>query len=370
MLDVRTIGAGGGSVAWIDKGGLLRVGPRSAGATPGPVCYRRGGTEPTVTDANVVLGRINPRYFLGGKFELDEEAARLALRRLGEELSMSVEEVAGSIVELVDFNMVDAIRLVSIDRGLDPREFTLVSFGGAGSLHAGSLAEIIGIGDVLVPIHQGVFSALGLMTADMRVDESVTANFRSDLLYIDRLNALFDRVRHGSLARLHAEGYRGSPVVEESIEMRYLGQNYSTEVALPEHSGVLGEADLEEVYSRFHAEHRRLYGYDIPAEIVEFVTVKVTAIGVTDKPTVERLERRGDLTAKGHRRVFFRVDARWTDLETAVYERDLLPPGAWLDGPAVIEEETSTTLVHPSQRLEVDEYGNLFIHTTVGGHPR
>ncbi|MFQ5427000.1 MAG: hydantoinase/oxoprolinase family protein, partial [Gaiellales bacterium] len=165
MVDVRTIGAGGGSIAWIDKGGLLRVGPRSAGADPGPVCYGRGGAEPTVTDANLVLGRINPDYFLGGSVRLDRAVAAEALGRLGERLGMTLEEVASAVIELVDAHMLNAIRVVSIDRGLDPRDFTLVSFGGAGSLHAASLAALIGIRDVLAPIHQGVFSAFGLTTA-------------------------------------------------------------------------------------------------------------------------------------------------------------------------------------------------------------
>jgi N-methylhydantoinase A len=358
MVDVRTIGAGGGSVAWIDKGGLLRVGPRSAGANPGPACYGRGGIEPTVTDANVALGRINPGYFLGGEMQLHKEAAERALARLGDELGMSVEEVAVSVIELVDFNMVNAIRLVSIDRGLDPRDFTLVSFGGACSLHAGALAEIIGARDVLVPIHQGVFSAFGLMTADMRVDESLTTSFRSDLIDLDRVNEVVARLRTAALRRIEDEGYAGTAVLDASVEMRYLGQNYGTDVPLALTSGRVGPEELDETLRRFAAEHRRLYGYDIPDEIIELVTFKTSAVGVTAKPELPRLEARGRLRRSGERAVFFRRDG-W--VQTPTYDRDSLSPGAMLTGPAVIEERMSTTLLHPGQTLEVDEYGNLML---------
>ncbi|MBM4029338.1 MAG: hydantoinase/oxoprolinase family protein, partial [Planctomycetes bacterium] len=211
MIDVRSIGAGGGSLAWIDKGGLLRVGPQSAGARPGPACYGRGGAEATVTDANLVLGRLNPNYFLGGEMSLDVEAARTAVAAVAQRVGMDTVETAQVIVDLVNHNMVNAIRLVSIDRGLDPRDFTLVSFGGAGSLHAMSLAEIIGMREVLVPIHQGVFSALGLTIADMRVDESQTAAMRSDLLRADHVNEVLERLTGRAAAKLASEGYRGSP---------------------------------------------------------------------------------------------------------------------------------------------------------------
>jgi N-methylhydantoinase A len=362
MVDVKTIGAGGGSIAWVDKGGLLRTGPQSAGAFPGPACYGRGGTEATVTDANLALGRLNPEYFLGGELTLDLGATRAALERLGEQLSMSVEETASAIVELVDFNMVNAIRLVSIDRGLDPRDFALVSFGGAGSLHAGALAEILGIRDVLVPVHQGVFSAFGLMTADMRVDESVTVSFRSDLLDLERLNDVLERLRAQALARLQSEGYRGDVIVEPTIEMRYLGQNYSTDIAVPVVGRALTKADVEEIYERFHAEHRRLYGYDIAEEIIELVHITTTAIGPTEKPRIAKLERTGRLEPRGERDVYFRSAGGW--LATTLYERSSLPVGASFEGPAVIEEAMSTTLVHPGHACEVDEYGNLILHTS------
>ena len=359
MVDVRTIGAGGGSVAWIDKGGLLRVGPRSAGANPGPACYRRGGTEATVTDANVALGRINPASFFGGEMQLDAGAARAALGRLGDELAMTPEEVAMAVVDLVDFNMVNAIRLVSIDRGLDPRDFTLVSFGGACSLHANSLARIIGARDVLVPVYQGVFSAFGLMTADMRVDESVTTSFRSDLVDFERATDLVRRLRDTALERIAAEGYAGTPVLEPTVEMRYSGQNYGTSVVLSLTDWAFGPQNLAETIDRFESEHRRLYGYDIPGEIVELVLITMTAVGVNESPGLAPLPPGGVASPIDERPVYF-SEAGW--VPTAIFRREQLPPGAELVGPAVIEEAMSTTLVHPGERVDVDGYGNLLVH--------
>jgi N-methylhydantoinase A len=365
MVDVKTIGAGGGSIAWIDKGGLLRVGPQSAGSSPGPACYGRGGAEPTVTDANLVLGRLNPEYFLGGELALDQDAARRAVGDLAERLGMGLEEVASSIVELVDFSMVNAIRLVSIDRGLDPRGFTLVSFGGAGSLHAAALAEIIGIEQILVPVHQGVFSAFGLMTADMRVDESITANFRSDLVELDRVNEVVKRLRTRALARLRSEGYDGTPILEENIEMRYLGQNHSTDISIPrDETGRLGEQELNEIFLAFHAEHKRLYGYEIADEIIEFVHFKVTAIGPTENPTLRELPSGPPASPKDTRDVYFR--SQGGRLPTPIYSRDSLTPGSRIEGPAMVEEAMATTLMHPGQSLEVDQYGNITL-TTAGG---
>lgn len=362
MVDVKTIGAGGGSIAWIDKGGLLRVGPQSAGANPGPVCYGRGGTETTVTDANLVLGRLNPAYFLGGEMWLDLAAAQQAVDRFGARLGMSREATASAILDLVNFNMVNALRLVSIDRGLDPRDFTLVSFGGAGSLHASSLAEIIGIRAVLVPIHQGVFSAFGLTTADMRVDESQTANMRSDLLRLEAVNHVLRRLRHRALETLAAEGYAGTPVLEAVIEMRYLGQNYGTDTEIPSTpDGQLSQQQLDGVVQRFHDSHRTLYGYNIPEEIVELVNFKVTAIGAMAKPRIRPLETGGRLEAKGARSVYFKEAGGLVDCP--LYERERLPVGATLSGPAIVEEAMSTTLVLPGQQLRVDEYGNCFIAT-------
>lgn len=364
MVDVKSIGAGGGSLAWIDKGGLLRVGPQSAGARPGPACYGRGGTEATVTDANLVLGRLNPDYFLGGEMSLDVEAAREAVGWVAGRIGMGLTETAQVIVDLVDHNMVNAIRLVSIDRGLDPRNFTLVSFGGAGSNHAASLAEIIGIREVLVPIHQGVFSAFGLTIADMRVDESQTAAMRSDLLQLDHLNEVLKRLSSRAFCKIAAEGYKGKPEIEAFIEMRYLGQNYGSDIPVPTtEGGQLGREHIDMILESFHEVHRRLYGYTIPDEVIEFVNFKVTAVGRIPRANIGRLPTGGAAEPKQIRPVYFKETKGWVDCP--IYNRETLPAGVELKGPAVIEEAMATSLLLPGETLKVDEYGNLFIRTTV-----
>jgi N-methylhydantoinase A len=361
MVDVKSIGAGGGSVAWIDKGGLLRVGPRSAGAAPGPVCYGRGGTEPTVTDANLVLGRLNPEYFLGGEMALDAGAAAGALEALAARLGMGTLETAEAIVDLVNVNMVNAIRLVSIDRGLDPRRFALVSFGGAGSLHASSLAEIIGMNEVLVPVHQGVFSALGMTFADMRVDESATARMRSDHLDLAEVNAVLARLRARATAKIAHEGYPGAPTLEAVVEARYLGQNYGMDLPIPGGGRALDDAELAAVVASYHRRHEALYGYAIPDEAVELVTFKLTAVGPVASPPPARWRSDGRAAPKQVRPVHVR-GAGWVDCP--IYDRADLPAGTALAGPAVVEEPMATTLLLSGQRLVVDEFGNLVIRTS------
>jgi N-methylhydantoinase A len=362
MVDVKSIGAGGGSIAWIDKGGLLRVGPRSAGAHPGPVCYGRGGTEPTVTDANLVLGRLNPGYFLGGEMALDAEGARRALDRFAERLGMDVLDAAEAIVDLVNFNMVNAIRLVSIDRGRDPRGFTLVSFGGAGSLHAPALAEIIGIQEVLVPVHQGVFSALGMTLADMRVDESATARMRSDHLDLAQVNDVLSRLRERALARIAEEGYAGVPRLESVVEARYPGQNYGMDLPIPGGGRRLAADELDAVVESYHRKHEALYGYAIADEAIEFVNFKVTAVGPIDKPAPPAWRVGGEAAPKQTRPVHFRETGGWVDCP--IYDRAEMPAGASIEGPAVIEEAMATTLLLPRQRMTVDRLGNLLIRTS------
>jgi N-methylhydantoinase A len=362
MVEVETIGAGGGSLAWIDKGGLLRVGPQSAGAHPGPVCYGRGGAGPTVTDANLVLGRLDPDRFAGGQLQLDKGGAEAAIARYAERLGFGLHATAHHIVELVNWNMVNAIRLVSIDKGYDPRDFTLISFGGAGSAHAAALAEIMGVREVLVPVHQGVLSALGLTIADMRVDVSQTANMRSDLLDRVLVNATLRDLRVRALTTITHEGYRGEPSVVETIEMRYLGQNYGVEVPLPQVGQVLDEAGLHEVYERFAALHQLLYGYTLDHEVVEFVNFNVTVIGPTPRPTLPTIDQSAAPPEPiGARPVYF--DEAGGFVNCPIFWRDGLRGGAQLQGPAVVEEDFATTVLQPGQRLRVDEWGNLIIQT-------
>ena len=364
MIDVKTIGAGGGSLAWIDKGGLLRVGPQSAGANPGPVCYGRGGVEPTVTDANLVLGRLDPDRFAGGQFDLDKAAAEEAIGRYAQQLGRGTHETAEDIIQLVSWNMVNAIRLISIDLGHDPRKFTLVSFGGAGPAHAPALAELMDIHEVLVPVHPGVLSAFGLITADMRVDVSQTANMRSDLMELSPINTILIELRRRARETIATEGFGGEPTILEAIEMRYLGQNYGVEVTLPETEAELEEAGLSQLYNLFAARHESLYGYSLAHEIIEFVNFHVTALGPIRKPTLPKIEGNGNPTPIGTREVYYAE--RGGFVASPIYWRDDLTAGFTLEGPALVEEAFALTLLMPGQRLRVDDWGNLVIRTRSG----
>jgi N-methylhydantoinase A len=312
----------------------------------------------------VVLGRLNPDRFAGGQFTLDKEAAEAAIARYAKMMGRNLYETTHNIIELVNWNMVNAIRLVSIDRGLDPRDFTLVAFGGAAAAHAAALAEIMEMHEVLVPVHPGVLSALGLTTADMRVDVSQTANMRSDLLDLPLVSATLKDLRRRALETIAYEGYQGEPTIIEAIEMRYQGQNYGVEVPLPQPGEELDETGLEETYRRFAAQHESLYGYSIPGEIIEFVNFNVAAIGPTSKPSLPHLDTDGTPTPVDSREVYFAETDGF--VECPIYWRDGLAPGNMLEGPAVVEEDFALTLLLPDQRLTVDDWGNLVIRTRKG----
>ena len=297
LIDIKSIGAGGGSIAWVDAGGFLRVGPRSAGAAPGPICYGRGGTEVTVTDANLLLGRLNPEYFLAGRMRLDPSAVTEAMEALGEPIGLAPLELAASIVEIANENMASAIKMVSLERGHDPRRFSLLAFGGAGPLHAAAVARVLGIPRVIVPQHPGVFSALGLLLADIRVDKVWTQAFRSNAVDAPLVNRQFERITDRALAELRQEGFAGEPEVRRAINMRYFGQNYEHEVEIE--SGELDEAALERAFRRFDELHAERYGYAIDGEVIELVSFKVTVIGKRAPLDFSTRERRDRLRALG-----------------------------------------------------------------------
>ena len=232
FVDVSSIGAGGGSIARVDKGGFLRVGPQSAGADPGPACYGQGGSEATITDANLVLGRLNPDYFLGGKMKLDPAKAHDVVSALGEKMGMECAAAAQAIIDVADENMANAIRVISVERGLDPREFALVSFGGAGPLHTGGIAEKIGMRRIIVPLYPGLCSAFGTLIADFQVDKILSQRFRSSDINAAEVNKLFAKMVKSAIAELRDEGYRGKHTVQRSISMRYAGQNYEHDVRI------------------------------------------------------------------------------------------------------------------------------------------
>jgi N-methylhydantoinase A len=360
MIDVVTVGAGGGSIAWLSPEGTLKVGPQSAGADPGPICYPHGGELPTVTDAHVVLGRIPP-HLLGGEIPLSVEAAIDGLVRLAATLDLSLERTATGILEISAWNQANALRQVTVARGLDVRDFTLTTFGGSGSLLACRLMDILGLPRTLVPPNPGNVSAFGLLTVDVRNDYVQTVVSTHADLDLARVQAVFADLEGRAREALDGEGFdRSEQRMQRTADLRYVGQAF--EVRVPVADGELDRAAAEAVAQAFHAAHRQLYGYDFasdPRQAVEWVNLRVSGIGPIRRPDVVRLpcpEGGTDRAVTGSRRVFFDT---WVD--TPTYERPRLGPGDVVAGPAIIEEFGSTVPVHPGFAATVDDHGNLLL---------
>jgi N-methylhydantoinase A len=360
MIDVVTVGAGGGSIAWLSPEGTLKVGPRSAGADPGPICYPEGGSEPTVTDAHVVLGRIPP-HLLGGEIPLSAEDARAGLEQLGEKLGLDLERTATGILEISAWNQANALRQVTVARGLDVRDFTLTTFGGSGSLLACRLMDVLGLPRTLVPPDPGNLSAFGLLTVDVRNDHVQTTISRHADLDLVRVRTVFGELEARAREALDGEGFpRDRQRIQRSADLRYVGQAF--EVRVPVADGDLDDAAAEDVAQAFHAAHRQLYGYDFaedPRQAVEWVNLRVSGIGPIRRPDLVELpaaEGGADRAVTGSRPVFF---DDW--VETPTYDRPRLAPGDVVHGPAVIEEFGSTVPVHPGFGATVDLHGNLLI---------
>jgi len=356
LIDVRTIGAGGGSIAWVNAGGFLEVGPRSAGAYPGPACYGLGGQEPTVTDANLYVGRLDPDFFLEGRMPLSIEMSGKALARVAGQMNMSELELAAAIMQIAENNMANAIRMVSVAHGYDPRDFTLIAFGGAGPLHATAIARSLSIPRVAVPMVPGNFSALGLLLADARVDKAWTRVARSDTANPSNINSELKEMRNDVAEELRRSGYAGDPVILTSINMRYLGQNYEHEVSVP--SGEFNAELLETALASFHRMHEAMYGYAFRQAVIELISFQVTAVGATAKPSLDKLRQVASDEHPGERRVFF-PGTGWRN--TPIYGRTALAAGTRVEGPAIIQEAGSTTVLYPGDTLAVDEHGLLLI---------
>jgi len=358
MIDIHTVGAGGGSIAWFDTGGALRVGPVSAGADPGPAAYGRGGEAPTVTDANVVLGRLIPEGFLGGGMALDVDAARRALGTVAERLGTSPEAAALGVIRVANANMEAAIRVISVARGHDPRRFTLVAFGGAGPLHACELAANLRIPRVLVPSTPGVLSALGMLAADVVKDyvRTVMVPATGAAEVVDPVLAeLTDQGR----ADLLAEGLPDERItIERMLDLRYVGQSY--ELVVPY------EGDMTTAVAAFHAAHERRFGYSDPGEPVEVVNCRVKARGLAERPNLPRREVDPNARVEPvmHRPVVFAGADGPETRETPIYDRAALVPGARLRGPAVVTQYDTTTVVPPGWGGWVDAVGNLILEPT------
>lgn len=364
MIDVVTVGAGGGSVAWLSPEGTLKVGPRSAGADPGPLCYGAGGTEPTVTDAHLLLGRIPP-HLLGGEIPLDIDAARSGIAALAGRLGLTAERCAEGILEISAWNQANALRQVTVTRGLDVRDFHLVSFGGSGSLLACRLADVLGLAGVLVPPDPGNLSAYGLLTVDVRNDYVRTAVARHAVLDPDAVGKTFAGLTAEADAALEREGFAaGERRFLRTADLRYFGQAYEVRVDVPE--GPVTSALADDVATAFHAAHRRLYGYDFAGDArqeVEWVNLRVTGVGPIARPAVRVAPRGTGATPRTSRPVDF--GDGWAD--TPVYDRAALGAGDTIAGPAVVEEFGSTVPVHPGFRAVVDDHANLLI--TRGTNP-
>ncbi|MFL5654977.1 MAG: hydantoinase/oxoprolinase family protein [Ktedonobacteraceae bacterium] len=358
VVDIIEIGAGGGSIAWIDAAGALKVGPRSAGAEPGPAAYGHGGTQPTVTDANIIAGRINPEYFLGGSIRLDMERAREAVATIARPLGVSIEEAAQGIIRIANANMIHLLKLVSVRQGRDPREFAMVAFGGGGSMHACSLARDMHMPRVIVPLAPAHFSAWGMLVSDLRQDLVQTKLLHTAQMEMTEFSAAWGELEE-KMRKLFADERVGPADVTfaRSADMRYLGQEHTVNVPIP--GGELGEEQRASIESKFHELHEQLYTFRQLSPI-EIVNLRLTGFGAVRKPELQHIEVNAEAQRafKGIRLVDFDDLGRY---ETSIYERARLGAGAELEGPAVVEEAAASTVVLPGQKLHVDVFGNLVI---------
>jgi N-methylhydantoinase A len=361
-VDIHTIGAGGGSVAWIDRGGLLRVGPESAGARPGPACYGFGGRQPTCTDANLLLGYLNPGFFAGGDLELDVDAARDAItREVAAPLGLDITAAAAGIYDVVNVNMAAAIRKVSVNRGIDPRAVPLVVAGGSGPVHAAAIAAELGIPLVVIPRLAGFLCATGMLLSDLRHDYVRTYVSALDAVDLDRLAASADAMLADGRAALESDGVDPATMrFELSLDLRYAGQH--REIPVPCSREEIRAADWAGVRARFDDLHELHYGHSLPEEPLELVNVRLVALSVTAKPALPSLEQATsgiDSAVKGRRRAYFRATDSFDDV--VLYDGDRLRAGYRLSGPAIVEERTTTVVVPPGHDLLCDVHGSYLL---------
>jgi N-methylhydantoinase A len=363
MIDVSCIGAGGGSIAWIDGGGALKVGPQSAGAFPGPACYGRGGSEPTITDASVVLGYLDPENFGCGELTLNPELSHAAITKVASRLDMDVPELALGMHRILNAMMADAIKLASVNRGFDPRKFALLGLGGGGPVHAGMLAKIIGCAHALVPPLPGVLCANGLLAADVEHEQSRTFLKDANAVDPEEMERLFDELHASCAERMRLDGL--DPVkatVTRWIEARYASQSYDLQIEVP--SGSVSSDTIEILKTRFHDQHERVYGHAQRAQRVRFVTARVVLSFSIANPRFGSIAvgRGKDEARKPDRQALFDLDRGYE--ATPVYDRQRLRAGEIIDGPAILEQPDTTTVLYPGQTARIDERGNLVISTS------
>jgi N-methylhydantoinase A len=380
MIDIETIGTGGGSIAWVSREGHLKVGPKSAGAVPGPMCYPNGGDQPTITDANLVLGRL-PASLIGGGIALDVERSRRGIADLAKRLAeasgakkpMSVEQLAEGIVEIANWNQANCIRQMTIQKGIDPRKFALLSFGGAGPAQSPAVMRLLGMACCIVPFNPGNLSAFGLLAVDWRTDHIRTSVTHEDAVDAKRVADIYAKLEKEAVATLAKDGIDPARcrTVREA-DLRYVGQ--SMEVRVPAPAGAIDERFVRELIANFHAAHRKSFGYDYSGESVsggpgsvrqkvELVNFCVSGFGLIERPQLPKLEPKPGVAVarKGMRPVYY--DGQWID--TPLYDRAILPAGHRLEGPCIVEEFGSTTVVWPNQWLEVNPHGIMLVREKV-----
>ena len=362
MINISTIGAGGGSIAYVDDGGAFRVGPRSAGAVPGPACYGQGGTEPTVTDAHAILGRLDAENFLGGGMQLYPEKAGEPMARLAEKLGLSSEEAAAGIITILNSNMANATHSVTTQKGHDPRDFSLIAFGGAGPLHAVEVARLLGVKEVVIPAYPGINSAIGLLTTDLKYDAIATQFTLSTEPDLEKLNEdivhLRDEVRNQLLSDGIAEG---DTSIQYGVDCRYVGQGYELRVELPEEE--IDEGRIEDVWKQMHELHRAEYGHAFEDNPIELVNLRVSGVGETPKITEVPVggKRSIDSARLDEQEVYFWIDGTLESISTTFYDRTRLPIGEPISGPAIVLQNDTTTLLPPDTVSTLDEGGNLIV---------
>ncbi|WP_290901161.1 hydantoinase/oxoprolinase family protein [Ferroglobus sp.] len=365
IVDVHTIGAGGGSIAWLDKAGVLNVGPQSAGADPGPACYAKGGENATVTDANLVLGRLSAENFLGGEMKLDESLARKVISKLANQMDMSVEEVAMGIIRVADAKMEKGIATCSTERGYDVREFALVAFGGAGPLHAVQIAMDLNIPWVVIPPLPSEYSAFGLLVADIKHDYVRSYIAEEDEVDLSLLQSYFAELEKRGIEQLRKEGVREEDMeIKWSMDMRYSGQSYELNIPI-ERGTKFTKESFKEIVKRFHKRHEEVYTYSSEDEKVEIVNLRVTAIGKVPKIQLEKIEKGNrsppSKALKEEREVYFGNGF----LRVPVYTRELMLAGNVVEGPCIIEEKFSTTVIHSGCKAKIDDFGNIIVEVKV-----
>jgi N-methylhydantoinase A len=360
MMDINTVSAGGGTVAKVDRFGALAVGPESAGAVPGPACYGRGGTVPTITDCNLVLGYLGEDNFLGGQMRLDGAKARKAIGDVvAKPLSMSVEDAAEGIVRIIDVKMEEAIKAISTMRGHDLREFMLLAFGGAGPVHASRIARDLGMAGVIVPLYPGVYSAIGLLMSDVKHDYIQSKMTPLAEIAASDLNGMFERLAAQALEDLHSDGFSADRIrIDRALDMRYAGQGY--EITISCDAEEISDDGLKDLRLRFDAQHRAMFGHMAPEEPVEIVSYRVRGVGMVPPVEMPKFKRAGTTLADALRETRkVRFDGKTVDCP--IYQRERLDVGLTFAGPAVLDQFDCTTVICPGQTVRVDEWKNLIV---------